>query len=317
MTAFSQTLRRSVIVLTGATLLALAVARPVSGQILPWEVTVAEIEAGRLRNLAERLSKQNVLYHLRVADVAKRDLIRTANEIEQIIETLENGVAARSIPAPWTKTLVGQVSKVDSAWSPLRKIAHASPYQRMRISLDFLPRDNRRGDPLLLRYFDTLCETFITESVKLMDAYDFECRKTGLVDLCPTARSSGYAAMLIERAAKEAVYVVANIEPQENRTRLKHTIGEYLGVQRTNNTSEFFRVALNPERGVSAKAAGELLQSLREDWSVMEHQFTILSTGDEKNFDLRILLLTQTEMVNKVERLTAALVRYANLAYGS
>ena len=85
----------------------------------------------------------------------------------------------------------------------------------------------------------------------------------------------------------------------------------------TNNTSEFFRVALNPERGVSAKAAGELLKALREDWSVMEDQFTILSAGDEKNFDLRILLLTQSKMVNKVERLTAALVRYANLAYGS
>lgn len=317
MTAFSQTLRRSVTVLAGATLLALAVARPVAGQILPWEVTVAEIEAGRLRNLAERLSKQNVLYHLRVGDVSKDDLIKTANEIEQIIGTLETGVAARSIPAPWTKALVGQVSKVDSAWSPLRYIARASPYQRMQLAFDSVPRDNRRGDPLLLRYFDGLCDTFIAESVKLVDAYDFECLKTGLSELCPTARASGYAAMLIERAAKEAVYIVANIEPQENRTRLKKTIDEYLGVQRTNNTSEFFRVALDPERGVSAKAAGELLKALRKDWRVMEGQFTILAAGDEKNFDLRILLGTQTEMVNKVERLTAALVRYANLAYGS
>jgi hypothetical protein len=317
MAAFSPTLRRSVAVLAGATLIALAVARPVAGQILPWEVAVAEIEAGRLRHLAERLNKQNVVYHLRVGQVSKNDLIATAEEIEYIIETLEKGVAARSIPAPWTTALRTQLSKVDSAWSPLRSIAIASPYQRMRIAQEFLPRENRRGDPLLLKYFDTLSEMFIAESNKLVDAYDLECRKTGLLELCPTARASGIAAMLIERAAKEAVYVVADIEPKKSRERLKSTIDEYLEVQRANNTSDFFKVALNPERGVSAKAAGQLLVSLREDWSVMQNQFTILSAGDEKNFDLRVLLVTQNQMVNKVERLTAALVRYANLAYGS
>ena len=94
-------------------------------------------------------------------------------------------------------------------------------------------------------------------------------------------------------------------------------IAAYRDVQKNNNSSEFIKAALNPERGLSAKAAGELLVNLRKDWELIQDQFTILSAGDEKNFDLRVLLLTQNRMVEKVERLTAALVRYANLTYGS
>ena len=44
---------------------------------------------------------------------------------------------------------------------------------------------------------------------------------------------------------------------------------------------------------------------------------TILSAGDEQNFDLQQLLTVQARLVNKVERLTGALVRYASFAYGS
>lgn len=114
----------------------------------------------------------------------------------------------------------------------------------------------------------------------------------------------------------EAVYLVANIDPEQSRRRLQKTIEAYRDVQRANNSSPFFKLALGPERGISAKAAGDLLVSLRKDWEIMQAQFKILSAGDEQNFDLRVLLLTQTRMVSKVERLTAALVRYANLTYG-
>ncbi|MBW2387900.1 MAG: hypothetical protein JRG89_05625, partial [Deltaproteobacteria bacterium] len=62
---------------------------------------------------------------------------------------------------------------------------------------------------------------------------------------------------------------------------------------------------------------GELLVALRKDWEVIQEQFTILAAGDEQNFDLRVLLLTQKRMVEKIERLAAALVRYANMTYGS
>ena len=57
--------------------------------------------------------------------------------------------------------------------------------------------------------------------------------------------------------------------------------------------------------------------SLRQDWDGMQDEFTMLAAGDEANFDLRRLLETQSRLVAKVERLTAALIRYASLTYGS
>jgi hypothetical protein len=314
MPAFTQTLLRSVMVLTVAALL--VVSRPIAAQTLPWEITLAEIEAGRIRHLAQRLNKQNVLFHLHVGGVSKEDVIRTAGSIDEILRDLEEGVPSRSIPSPWTEKIREQVRAVDAAWAPLRSIAIASPYEHLRVAHQFLPRGNRRGDPLLLIYFDGLVEDLVKAANKLVATYDAECRKTGL-GVCDAASTTGYAAMLIERAAKEAVYLVANIEPKKNRERLEKTIAAYQEVQQGNNSSTFFKAALDPKRGISAKAAGELLVNLRKDWVVIQDQFTILAAGDEQNFDLRVLLIAENRMVEKVERLTAALVRYANLTYGS
>ena len=43
-------------------------------QILPWEIVVAQIETGRLRNFAERLAKQNLLFQLHLGETRKSDL---------------------------------------------------------------------------------------------------------------------------------------------------------------------------------------------------------------------------------------------------
>jgi hypothetical protein len=132
-----------------------------------------------------------------------------------------------------------------------------------------------------------------------------------------TARTSGYAAMLIERATKEAVYVYAGLDRDENRARLRRSLEMYREVRRANDESPFFAAALDPARGVSARAAAELLVSLREDWDAMQVDFAHLAAGDKQNVDLRRLLGMQEVLVDKVERLTAALVRYASLTYGT
>ena len=291
-------------------------ADPVPAQRLPWEVVVAELEAGRLRQLSQQLSKQYLLYQLHLGDARKSDLAETATQIDRVLESLEQGSSSHSIPAAWTPKLRRQIQLVDGLWGPLRRIAIASPYVLIRASQEFIPRESRRGDPLLIRYFDSLSLDLVAESTKLLELYDDECLKTGL-QVCPTAKTSGYAAMLMERALKEAVYVVAGMEPDQSRTRLNRTIEDYLEVRRENNASSFFAEALNPERGISARAAGQLLVSLRVDWDTMQAQFKILSAGDEENFDLQRLLATQNRLVEKVERLTAALVRYASLVYGT
>jgi len=300
-------------VLTVAALVLVAGSAP--AQILPWEVTVAEIEAGRLRNFAQRLSKQNVLYQLHLGQVRKADLVATSVQIDRVIESLGEGNSSYSIPAPWSPEIREQIVRVDATWAPLRRIAIASPYEYFRVPREFTPQADRGGDPLLLRYFDDLSLDLVAESEKLVSLYHEECVKTG-VEVCQTAMTSGLAAMLIERATKEAVFLVAGIEPVKNRSRLERSIEAYHAQRRANNESPFFAAALDPARGPSAKAASELLVSLRADWDAMQAEFAILAAGDERNFDLRQLLAIQARLVQKVERLTGALVRYASVTYG-
>jgi hypothetical protein len=315
MTPYAATRERLGSVLAAALLL--LAAGPSRAQILPWEVTVAEIESGRLRNLAQRLNKQYLLYQLHLGEIRKTDLVATATQIDRVLESLERGSPAHSIPAPWTKELRDLLNRVDGLWGPLRRIAVASPYEHIRVTRQFMPPpQERRADPLLLDYFDNLSLNFVSESEKLLAAYHVECLKTG-IGVCPTALSSGYAAMVIERATREAVCVVKGIDADLNRKSLKGTIQAYLDVRTANDENPFFAEALDPERGVSARAAGQLLLSLRDDWDAMQAEFRILAAGDEENFDLRALLTIQSRLVEKVERLTGALVRYASLTYGS
>ena len=294
--------------------LALASGAP-AAPILPWEVNVAEVEAGRIRALAQRLSRQFALYQLHLGDVRKDELVETAAQIDRVIESLERGSSSQSIPAAWTPQLREQLRELDGSWGPLRRIVVANPSEFMRVFQEYVPSESRRADPLALRYVDDLCQKVIDESETLLASYAAECEKTGL-SICSTASDSGYAAMVIERATQQAIYVVADIDRDENRKRLRESIEAYRAVRRANDANEFFAAALNPERGASAKAAGELLASLRADWNTMEVEFAMLAAGDEANFELDSLLHTQREMVDKIERLAAALVRFASMTYG-
>ncbi len=299
-----------------AALTLLVVASPARSQILPWEITVAEVEAGRLRSLVQRLSKQNLLYQLQLGDTRKLDLVETAIQIDRILESLSRGSPSYSIPAPWTPALREHIDRVDEVWGPLRRVAVASAFDAFRVRRQFVPADIRLGDPQLLRFFERASSDLIASSERLLALYHSECQATGL-EVCTMARTAGYSAMLIERATQEAVYLVAGIEVDRNRVRLKATVEAYEKQRSANNESPFMAAALNPERGISAAAAGDLLESLRKDWDMMRREFALLGAGDEQNFDPRNLLRTQTRLVDKVERLTAALLRYASLTYGS
>jgi hypothetical protein len=292
-----------------------AAAAPAPAHILPWEIAVAEIESGRLRGLAERLSKQNLLYQLHLGEVTKDDLVETSQHIDRILASLSAGSPAYSVPAPWTPEIRAQLRALDDLWGPIRRMAVASPYDYLRVARQFMQPEDRRGDPLVLRYFDSLVDDFIAADEKLIKLYDSACRDTGL-EVCDTAAGTGYASMVIERAIKQAVFIVAGIDVEQNRARLKDSIATYQKIRHDNDTSPFFAAALNPERGVSAAAAHELLSTLRKDWDQIQVEFTILSAGDEKNFDLDHLLEVQSELVDKVDRLTGALIRYASVTYG-
>jgi len=248
-----------------------------SAQVLPWETVVAEIEAGRIRSLSERLSKENLLYQMHLGGVRRDDLVATAGRIDRVVETLRRGSPSYSIPEPWTPALREQVDRVERAWEVVRSIAVADPYRFL--ARDFAPRVNRAADPLLLRYFDDQSQALIAASEALIDLYDAECRKTGL-SVCVTAHTSGFAAMVIERATKQAVFLVAGIDSGENRAGLTETLEAYHQIRRANDESPFFAEALDPERGPSAAAARDLLASLRLDWDALAVEFRILASGD-------------------------------------
>jgi len=308
-----------VLAATPALLLAAAIvflASPARAQILPWEVAVAEVEAGRLRGLVERLDKQNLLYQLRLDEIRKADLVETSGRIDRVIASLRRGNPSYSVPPAWTPEIRLQLEKLDDAWGPLRRIAIATSYDTFRFSREFVPRANRQGDPLLLRYFENLSQELLRESETLLEIYHQECVKTGL-EVCDTAHNSGYPAMLIERAAKEAVNIIADIDGAKSRKRLQATVDAYLVFRDSTRESAFFAEALDPERGVNARAAGELLRSLRADWDEMEAQFTILAAGDVENFDLPQMLRIHTRLADKIDRITAAFVRYAGNMYGA
>ena len=111
-----------------AAALVVSIADPARSQVLPWEVVVAEIEAGRIRNLAERLNKQHLLYKLRLGDVRKSHLAATAAELDRVLESLRDGNPARSIPEPLTPRIREQVVVVEDHWGPVSRIALASQH---------------------------------------------------------------------------------------------------------------------------------------------------------------------------------------------
>lgn len=302
-------------------LLALWAPPPASAAEEPigYEISVAQIEAGRLRHLAERLAKQNVLFQLRLGSVRKEDLARTSTRIDRLIETLENGSPGYSVPAPWTRAIRDQLEKVDHSWAPLRSIATASQVDYLRRGQQFRSREAQRSDPLMIHYFDGLAAELIEASEELMRIYGAECRNstTAGPELCVTASISGYSAMLSERATKEAVYIVAGIDPELHRKRLADTMEAYDKTRQAIYEMPFFANALAPERGESAVFARNLLQNVRSDWDAMAREFRILNAGDAEHFDLNGLLELHDRMVGRIERFTAAMVRYANIAYGA
>lgn len=293
-------------------------ALPAAAQVVGYEISVAQIEAGRVRHLAQRLAKENLLYQLHLGGVRKSDLVDTATRLDRVIETLELGSPGYAVPAPWNEELRAQIQQLDETWGPLRQIAVASPYDYLRVSREFAGTDNAAKDPLVIRYFDTLADNVVAESEKLMGLYDAECKKSGAgAELCLTAAISGFNAMLSEMAIKQAVYIVAGIDVPENRAKLKQTMESYDRARKANEESAFFAQALSEERGEAGAFARTLLGNVRADWAEMEKEFAILSAGDEKNFDLERLLKLHSHMVGRIERFTAAMVRYANIAYGS
>jgi hypothetical protein len=199
--------------------LALLVPGSVRGSGRPYEIGGAQLELGRLRELTERLSKQNLLYQLHLAGQRKQDLHDTAAELDRVLELLRKGSTIYSVAAPPNPAIREQIDRVDTAWGPVRRMAVASPYDYLRRAREIMPRQQRLGDPLFLRAFDRMSRALIEQADRLMGLYDEACLKTGY-EFCELATTYGLPIMLAERMVKELVFVYAGLDVEKHAGRL-------------------------------------------------------------------------------------------------
>ena len=148
------------------------------GALLDYEYGGALAQLGRLRMLLERLSKQNVLYQLHLAEQSKVQIIETAHMIQQTLDLLREGRALMTVPEPPSPAIREQLRVVESAWVPLQRMALASPFDYLRRSREFIDPKDDRGDPLMILHFDGLAQKVADEANEAASLYIAECKRS-------------------------------------------------------------------------------------------------------------------------------------------
>jgi hypothetical protein len=282
---------------------------------VPYEIGGAQREVGRIRELAERLSKQNLLYQLHLADQRKQEIHDTAAELDRILELLQNGSATYYVAAPPNAAIREQIQRVGEAWAPLRRMAVVNPYAYLRQAREFMPRQQRLGDPLFINAFDHMSQTLIAEADRLMALYVEECLKTDY-ELCPLTSGYGSSSMLTERMAKELVFVYAGLETRGSSDRLRKSRDTVDAHHRYVDELPIVREAMDPSRGDLAKLISALWGSIEEDWGRLRREVDLALAAGKNEIDLKRALKIQARLVESWERLTVAIERYVNAKYG-
>ena len=280
----------------------------------PYEIGGAQQELGRMRALTERLSKQNLLYQLHLANQRKQDLHDTAAEMDRVLELLRTGSATYSVAAPPNPEIREQIEQVDKAWGPVRRVALASPYDYLRRANEFMPRRSRLGDPFFIHSFDRMSQALIAEVDRLMALYQVECLKTDY-DLCEPASNHGMPMMLAERVVKELVFVYTNPEDESYLKRLRETRDaievQHLGFSQLSIVGE----ARDSARGDAGTFVSGLWSSINEDWGRLRLGVDLAISGRADEIDLKRVLKIQARIVETWERLIVVMVRYINAKY--
>jgi hypothetical protein len=308
-------LRIRVVPALAAVLLLPLLSLPSSAQVQPFEMGIAGREAGLLRGLAQRLSKQNLLYQLHLAGVRKDDMLETSGEIERIIALLQRGNANYAVPAPWTSGVREQLDATEAAWSVLQPIATASPFEYLRRTRQFMPAENRLGDPLSIRYFDNLSNDLTDQATRLLAAYENECEKTDFPN-CSAARSSGLWAMLTQRMVKEAVLVFAGIDPSKHQQRLDEDRATLEKLLLDARKIPLIQDAMSPERGERGAFVAGLLDDIESDWRAFARELKLVLADDERGIDLANLIRIEGKLVGRMQRLNTTVTRYAIGRFG-
>ncbi len=285
--------------------LALLVAAPADATLLDFEYEGAQKTAGRLRMLGQRLSKQNVLYQLHLADQHKLQLMETAREVDAALALLREGDSAIGVPRPPSAALAKQVEAIERAWLPLDQLVNASPYEYLRRSRQFVgPRDDR-GDPLHILQFDRMAGQFLAEVDRLVELYQEACEEDEWPN-CQELAASGLPEMLAERLMKEAVMLFAGVRAV-NADQVKATRDAFDTFFVTISKIDAVKRATVAERGPAADHVRGILNELGDSWRRLVREIELVIRGHAEEANLRRALAMQQVVVDDFQRLRVAI----------
>ena len=282
---------------------------PAPSLLQNWQVGAAQVQLSHVMMLAERLSKQNLLYQLRLGEVRKEHLVETAAAIDAALRVLYEGNALLGVPKPPTVDLRKQIDRVDAQWGLVRAMAVASPYDYVRRS-GTQPGD-KTADPLLVRHFDELVSKMIQRANRAQDLYNEICLKNELPD-CVAMRAGPATTMLSERMLKEAIFIYAEMDAERNRAGLVKTRARLAKAVEHKDDAEMVLKARSPKRGTAGKVVGGMRRDIDAHWETLRRQVDLVLEGPADEFDLLRALGTQRQLVSEYQRYTIAIIRFGS-----
>lgn len=298
-----------------ATALVLTHVSPASALLLDHEYLAAYSQLGQMRMLTQRLSKQNLLYQLHLADQHKLQLLETVGEINEALGMLRAGSPMIGVPAPPNAELRDQLEAISQAWVPLETMALASPYDYLRRSREFINPRSDRGDPLLIVHFDRMARDLDAQIIRARELYIASCKQDGY-RRCDLGNASRLQETRAERLVKEVVLVFAGMDAETNKTRMAATRAALEEVLfQTGTTPEMadakavMSQALDPSQTPQSAQIAQLRDDIRASWRRLEREINLVEKGHAEEANLRRALSIQQLMVSDMQRLGVAIER--------
>ncbi|MBW2268609.1 MAG: type IV pili methyl-accepting chemotaxis transducer N-terminal domain-containing protein [Deltaproteobacteria bacterium] len=273
-----------------------------------WEHGGAQIQLSRVRTLTQRLSKQNLLYQLRLAALRKRDLIRTAEEMDAALLALRKGSPSLGIPSPPTGAVRAAIDSLDRAWGPLRRLAMASVFDYALSSGG--AGDGGGMDPLLVRHFDELAEVVDRRAAMAQQRYLRVCERSGVPD-CIGVVQATRSGMLSERLVKQAVLVFAGFDAEANTVRLRESRESMRRVLEAAEAQEPVQSAMSSQRGKIGDIVGGLWRGIRGHWERLSGDVDVVLAGQSQQLDVGETLAVQRLFLDDLTRFSVAVRRFS------
>ena len=274
----------------------------------PWEHGGAQIQLSRVRMLTQRLSKQNLLYQLDLANLHKRDLVRTAEQLDAALESLLEGSPLLAVPSPPTAGVRDAIESLDQEWGPLRQLAVASAFDYLRRPSATSRRSG--ADPLLIRHFDELAQAVDQRAASAKKLYVQVCESVGAPDCRSIAQATG-SGPLSERMVKEAVLVFAGFDAEANTARLRTSRESVERVLELAASLEPVQATMSPERGKIGVVVAGLWGDILGNWERLSREVDLLLAGQSQQFDVGETVALQHLFLDDIQRFSVAVQRFS------